>query len=141
MFDHRSPGIWILPWLGIAAATPASADGPRPVLKLKADATVISPDQTLRMEQYFNDLGDRGIHREQRQGRPGAFLVTAMTPRWLDRSSIGQVLLSRRTVRTIPAVFGQPEAARKARKKLASSGKISMLQPETASLALGTSMS
>jgi len=40
-----------------------------------------------------------------------------------------------------PVSFGHPQAAPKTRKTLASPGKISMLQPETASLAKGTTMS
>ena len=52
MFEHSSPGIWILLLLGIATAAPARADGPRAGLKLSAEDTFISPDRAARVEQY-----------------------------------------------------------------------------------------
>lgn len=61
MFDHRSLGTWILLWLGIATAAPACADGPRAGFKLDAEATFISPDKTVRVEQYSKDLKDEGL--------------------------------------------------------------------------------
>jgi len=50
MFDHRSPGIWILLLVGIATAAPARADGPGAGFKLRAEGTFISPDRALRVE-------------------------------------------------------------------------------------------
>jgi hypothetical protein len=61
MFDHKFRGKWILLLLGIAGAAPVHADGPRPGFKLNADATVTSPDQTLRVEQYSKELKDQGV--------------------------------------------------------------------------------
>ncbi len=61
MFDHRFSGTWMLLLLGIASAAPARADGPRAGFKLNAEATVISPDKTMRVEQYSKDLKDQGL--------------------------------------------------------------------------------
>jgi hypothetical protein len=47
--------------LGIAMAAPAHAGGPRPSFKLTPEATMTSPDQTLRVEQYSRELRDRGL--------------------------------------------------------------------------------
>jgi hypothetical protein len=60
MFDHvRRIGLVLL--LGIVAVAPARADGPGPNFKLQADDTIKSPDQRLRVEQYFRDKGDDGL--------------------------------------------------------------------------------
>jgi hypothetical protein len=58
MFDHRSPVIWILLLLGTVTAAPALADGPRAGFKLSAEEAVISPDRTVRVEQYSKNLED-----------------------------------------------------------------------------------
>jgi hypothetical protein len=49
--------------LGPAAAAPASAAGPGPEFKLRQDAddVFISPDQQIRVEQYYADKGDAGF--------------------------------------------------------------------------------
>ncbi|MFZ2158668.1 MAG: hypothetical protein WAV72_21460 [Bradyrhizobium sp.] len=61
MSDHKFIGTWILLLLGIAMAAQADAGGPRPGFRLNADATISSPDRTLRVEQYSRELGDRGL--------------------------------------------------------------------------------
>jgi len=58
MFDHRLRKTWILLWLAIATAAPASADGPQTGLKLNAEYTETSPDKTVRVEQYSKDNED-----------------------------------------------------------------------------------
>jgi elongation factor P len=62
--------------------------------------------------------------------RPARPLPRPRNDRWLSLAEPNRSALH-------PTDFGHPEAARKARKELASTGKISMLQPETASLASG----
>lgn len=61
MFDHRFIGIWILLLLGIAAAAPANADGPRTGFKLHTDATFLSPDKTMQVEQYSREQEDQSL--------------------------------------------------------------------------------
>ena len=70
MFDYRSLAIWILLLPGIATAGPACADGPVAGFKLRAEATFISPDRALRVEQYSKDLKDEGfLHQFWTYGR------------------------------------------------------------------------
>jgi hypothetical protein len=70
--DTRMSGRWLrrrgfllsaLLLLGLAAAVPASAAGPGPEFKLRADADAIftSPDRQIRVEQYAADKGDHGF--------------------------------------------------------------------------------
>jgi hypothetical protein len=61
MFDRRLRGAWILLWLGIATAAPARADGPGVDFKLKAEGTFISPDKTMRVEQYVKAQEDESL--------------------------------------------------------------------------------
>lgn len=63
MFEHRSREIWIALLLALAAVAPASAEGPRAGFKLNAEATFTSPDQTIRVEQYFRDRGDSPLYQ------------------------------------------------------------------------------
>src|SRR5713226_3564766 len=58
MFDRTRRKAWILLLLGIATAAPAHADGPRAGFKRHAEDTFISPDKTVRVEQYSKDLKD-----------------------------------------------------------------------------------
>jgi hypothetical protein len=60
MFDYKSLGIWILLILGIVTAAPALADSPRAGFKLSAEDAVMSPDRTVRVEQYSRILKDGG---------------------------------------------------------------------------------
>ena len=55
--------IGVLLLLGLTTALPASADGPGPEFKLRADADDIftSPDRQIRVEQYAADKGDEGF--------------------------------------------------------------------------------
>src|ERR1700730_264857 len=46
---------------GIAAATPAHADGSGPKFKLLTDEATKSPDRQLRVEQYSRNMGDDGF--------------------------------------------------------------------------------
>ena len=61
MSDHRFITTWILLLLGFAAPAPADAGGPRPGLKLHADATLVSPDKTMRVEQYSRKQADQSL--------------------------------------------------------------------------------
>ena len=45
-------------WLCIAMAAPARADGPGAGFKLETDGTFISPDKTMRLEQYARTAED-----------------------------------------------------------------------------------
>jgi hypothetical protein len=58
MFEHRLRETWIALLLALATVAPASAEGPRAGFKLNAEATFTSPDQTIRVEQYFRDRDD-----------------------------------------------------------------------------------
>jgi hypothetical protein len=59
MFDQRLREIWIALLLALATVAPASADGPRAGFKLDQEATVfISPDQKVRVEQYYKERKD-----------------------------------------------------------------------------------
>jgi hypothetical protein len=59
MFDHRLRKTCIVLWLAVTAA-PACADGPRPGFKLNPDASNVftSPDQKIRVEQYYKENKD-----------------------------------------------------------------------------------
>jgi hypothetical protein len=61
MFDHRLRKTWILLWLAVATAAPASAEGPRAGFKLKTEYTEKSPDQTMRVEQYAKAQEDESL--------------------------------------------------------------------------------
>ena len=61
MFDYRSSGISISLLLGVAAATPARAEGPGAGFKLRAEDASISPNRALRVEQYSKDMKDEGF--------------------------------------------------------------------------------
>ena len=63
MFEHGLRKIWIALWLALATAAPASAEGPRAGFKVNAEATFTSPDQTIRVEQYFRDRDDRLLYQ------------------------------------------------------------------------------
>jgi hypothetical protein len=58
MFDRTRRKAWILLLLGIAMVAPAHAEGPRAGFKRRAEDTFISPDKTVRVEQYSKDLKD-----------------------------------------------------------------------------------
>jgi hypothetical protein len=60
MFDHSFRACTLL-LLCIATTAPANAAGPRAGLKLNAEDTFTSPDQTLRVEQYSKELKDQGV--------------------------------------------------------------------------------
>ena len=61
----RTTGIWLagIVCLSLAATAHATAQGPGAEFKLSADADDIyaSPDQQIRIEQYFADKGDEGF--------------------------------------------------------------------------------
>jgi hypothetical protein len=61
MFDRKFRRRWIWVLAGIATASPVYADGPPDGFNLKAEATITSPDQTLRVEQYYKVLKDQGV--------------------------------------------------------------------------------
>jgi hypothetical protein len=61
MFDRRLRGVWILLWLCIATAVPACADMPGAGFKLNTDGTFVSPDQTIRVEQYAKTQKDERL--------------------------------------------------------------------------------
>ena len=61
MFDRRLRGVWILLWLCIATAVPACADMPGAGFKLNADGTFVSPDKTIRVEQYAKTQKDERL--------------------------------------------------------------------------------
>ena len=61
MFNYRSSGISISLLLGVAAATPARAEGPGAGFKLRAEDASISPNRALRVEQYSKDMKDEGF--------------------------------------------------------------------------------
>jgi hypothetical protein len=63
MFEHRFRETWIALLLALATVAPASAEGPRAGFKLNAEATFTSPDQTIRVEQYFRDRDDRLLYQ------------------------------------------------------------------------------
>jgi hypothetical protein len=54
----RTTGLLLL--LGLAAATPAKADGPGSLFKRVTDGRFVAPDRTVRVEQYYKDTGDQG---------------------------------------------------------------------------------
>jgi hypothetical protein len=64
MFDHRLRKIWILLWLVVATAAPASAaDGPGAGFELNREATTFkSPDRKVLIEQYVKK--SEGMHRD-----------------------------------------------------------------------------
>src|SRR5882757_4157541 len=70
--NMRMPGGWLRRTgfllsllLGLAAAMPAHAAGPGPEFKLRtnAEATFVSPDRQIRLEQYFADKGDDYLYQ------------------------------------------------------------------------------
>jgi len=61
MIDRTLRGAGILLWLCIATVAPARADGPGAGFKLKADGTFISPDKTMRVEQYAKAQEDERL--------------------------------------------------------------------------------
>jgi hypothetical protein len=61
MFDHRLRKTWIALLLALATVAPARADGPGAGFKLKADGTFISPDKTMRVEQYAKAQEDESL--------------------------------------------------------------------------------
>jgi hypothetical protein len=63
MFEHRLRETWIALLLALATVAPASAEGPRAGFKVNAEATFTSPDQTIRVEQYFRDRDDRLLYQ------------------------------------------------------------------------------
>jgi len=63
MFEHRLRETWIALLLALATVAPASAEGPRAGFKLNAEAAFTSPDQTIRVEQYFRDRDDRLLYQ------------------------------------------------------------------------------
>jgi len=60
MFDHRLRKTWIVILLGLATVAPARADGPAAGFKLDKEATFISPDRTIRVEQFAKTRQDGG---------------------------------------------------------------------------------
>ena len=68
----------ILLLLGLACATPASADRPGRKFKLLADQTTLSPDHQIRIEQFSRNLGDWHIVHQfwtfDRSGKPASLL-------------------------------------------------------------------
>lgn len=61
--DQVLKRVWILALLGIATMSRVHADGPGADFKLYSgpNATVVSPDQKVTVEQYSKDLGDQGM--------------------------------------------------------------------------------
>jgi hypothetical protein len=66
MFGKWLRGTGFVLLFGLAAIAPASADGPGSKFKPveNPDATFISPDGQLRVEQYFRDLGNEGYRHQ-----------------------------------------------------------------------------
>ncbi len=48
-------------WLGIATVAPARADGPEVDFKPKAEGTFVSPDKSMRIEQYAKSQKDESL--------------------------------------------------------------------------------
>jgi hypothetical protein len=63
MLEHRLRETWIALLLALATVAPASAEGPRAGFILNAEATFTSPDQTIRVEQYFRDRDDSLLYQ------------------------------------------------------------------------------
>jgi hypothetical protein len=62
MFDRKLREAGIALWLTLLALAPAFADGPAADFKLNPEATVfISPDKTVRLEQYAREQKDGGL--------------------------------------------------------------------------------
>jgi len=62
MFDHRFREARMALWLVLATVAPACAEGPGAGFKLDRQATAfVSPDRTVRLEQYAKDTKDDGI--------------------------------------------------------------------------------
>ena len=61
MFGLTLRAAWIALVLGSALAAPASADGPGAGFKLEAEGTFISPDRTIRVEQYAKAQEDENL--------------------------------------------------------------------------------
>jgi hypothetical protein len=61
MFDRRLRGAWILLWLCIATVAPARAGVPGAGFKLNAEGTFVSPDKTMRVEQYAKPQKDESL--------------------------------------------------------------------------------
>src|ERR1700737_4093200 len=61
MFDHRLRKTWIALLLALATVAPARADGPGAGFRLKAEGTFISPDKTMRVEQYAKAQEDESL--------------------------------------------------------------------------------
>jgi hypothetical protein len=61
MFVHKLPEFWIAPLLALAMLAPAHADGPGAKYKLDREASFISPDRRVRLEQYYKE-GEDGAY-------------------------------------------------------------------------------
>ena len=154
MFEHKLRAASILLLLGIAMVAPAWAEGPGAGFKLNAKATVFtSPDRKVRVEQYVKTTEDGGLLYQfwtlmqakkktphgskvgtvSMTSRRAHFRCLPISPKTTRRQS--NILSPNEIDRQTLMICRHQHAASKVRKTLASIGKISMLQPETASLA------
>jgi hypothetical protein len=58
MFVHKLRKIWMALLLALAMVAPARAASPGPGFKLNRESSLISPDQQIRLEQYYKDSKD-----------------------------------------------------------------------------------
>ena len=58
MFVHKLREIWIALLLALALVAPAHAAGPGRGFKLNQESSFISPDEQIRLEQYYKDSKD-----------------------------------------------------------------------------------
>jgi hypothetical protein len=61
MFDRRLREAWILLWLCIAMVAPARAGVPGAGFQLYPEGTFVSPDKTIRVEQYGKKQKDESL--------------------------------------------------------------------------------
>ena len=63
MFDRSLRKAWIVALLCIATVASADAGGPRAGFKTNPEDTFISPDKTIRLEQYSKVSDDRALYQ------------------------------------------------------------------------------